>query len=113
MITQAQALHLCFNTQKRLQHLKVFVGLTGGCLYKEGNRKDVDLIIYGKNSDKENTNPVDVVDIRDQIIDTLEEAGWYFDYHNTWLSQARYEDVDVDLFFMQRVEDKNFTGDGY
>jgi len=46
------AIELCTKLYKELKHLGVFPALTGGTLYKEGNRKDIDIIIYAK---EENT----------------------------------------------------------
>lgn len=45
MINQTQALEFCRVIEKALAP-KWHCGLTGGCLYKDGERKDVDIVIY-------------------------------------------------------------------
>lgn len=40
------AIILCRTLEPLFQKFGYHVGLTGGCLYKEGERKDVDIIVY-------------------------------------------------------------------
>ena len=41
----ASALEYCFYAEQKISAF-AHIGLTGGCLYKQGERKDLDLIIY-------------------------------------------------------------------
>jgi hypothetical protein len=47
------AIEFARQVERVCKHHKSHVALTGGCLYKGGNRKDLDLVIY---SDTENGN---------------------------------------------------------
>lgn len=46
MWTQEQAILLCVRIEEVCPKFNCHVALTGGCLYKEGQRKDLDLIFY-------------------------------------------------------------------
>lgn len=44
--TQEEALDFCYVLEQTIAQLGMHIGLTGGCLYKDGPRKDVDVILY-------------------------------------------------------------------
>lgn len=44
--TQQQALQACRELEPIIAPMGMHVGLTGGCLYKDGARKDMDVILY-------------------------------------------------------------------
>lgn len=44
--TRAEAIELCKEIEKFAPAYGFHVALTGGCLYKEGYRDDLDLVIY-------------------------------------------------------------------
>lgn len=44
--TQRQAIDLCIQLEAFAPQYGCHVALTGGCLYKDGPRKDVDVILY-------------------------------------------------------------------
>ncbi len=44
--TQQQALEVCFKLEPVIASLGMHIGLTGGCLYKNCPRKDMDIILY-------------------------------------------------------------------
>lgn len=46
MWTQEQAISLCVQIEAIAPKFGCHVALTGGCLYKDGPRKDLDLIFY-------------------------------------------------------------------
>lgn len=74
--TQAEAIDLCRKVEPLLQPFGCHVALTGGLLYKDGPRKDCDLIIYRQGLDfgKERGSFEDEVD-RQRLLVALEEAG--------------------------------------
>jgi hypothetical protein len=45
-ITQAEAIELCRQLEPIAAEHGGHVALTGGCLYKDGTRKDVDILVY-------------------------------------------------------------------
>lgn len=107
MISQHTAITIACNINQRLSKLGLFVGLTGGCLYKEGLRKDLDLIIYGRNGD--NVDPkVYTSEVRHEAEQLLMDAGYKAFYTNSWLTKVRYklpahDDILIDLFWMDRI----------
>lgn len=44
--TLDQACSFCFQLEPVISGLGMHIGLTGGCLYKKGQRKDMDIILY-------------------------------------------------------------------
>ena len=44
--TQAEAIALCIKIEAIAPNFGAHIALSGGCLYKEGSRKDCDLILY-------------------------------------------------------------------
>lgn len=44
--TQEEALEACFDLEPIIANLGMHIGLTGGCLYKQAPRKDMDIILY-------------------------------------------------------------------
>ena|SRR5271165_6379361 len=44
---QELAINLCRDLEVYASSNNLHIGLTGGCLYKDGERKDVDILIYG------------------------------------------------------------------
>lgn len=44
--TQHEAIALCVKLEKFAPKFGCHVALSGGCLYKEGPRKDVDIVLY-------------------------------------------------------------------
>jgi hypothetical protein len=67
------------------------VALTGGLLYKEGERKDCDLLFY-------------CIRQRDRIdekglLAALERIGLSVIRQHGWVRKAKWFDADVDLFF--------------
>ena len=67
MWSQQEAVKLCVLVEKIVKPFGFHVALTGGCLYGEGARKDVDLILYKV---RQNENPK-IIDMRD----ALQDAG--------------------------------------
>ena len=44
--TQQEAIALCFEIEQVCPKARCHVALTGGCLYKAGERKDLDILFY-------------------------------------------------------------------
>jgi hypothetical protein len=44
--TQADAIALCRKIEEHVPDAGMHVALTGGCLYKDGTRKDADILFY-------------------------------------------------------------------
>lgn len=69
------------------------VALTGGCLYKDGERKDIDLLFYPHENDATNTN-------RDGLLAALrDELGFVLGNDYGRVAKAAFGSVPVDLIF--------------
>jgi len=67
------------------------VALTGGLLYKEGSRKDCDLLFYC-------IRQVDEIDISG-LLAALKASGFVIGRQHGWVRKATYQGKPVDLFF--------------
>jgi hypothetical protein len=71
------------------------VALTGGCLYKHGERKDLDVLFYRIRQTKE----IDYVG----LFDTLIQIGFKKPEGFGWLFKSNYDGCPVDMFFPEEV----------
>ena len=90
--TQAQALDLCRRVETVCPAFGCHVALTGGLLYKDGERKDCDILFY-------RIRQVEEID-REGLFAALQAAINFervggFD----WCIKAKFEGRDVDCFF--------------
>ena len=79
------------------------VALTGGTLYKEGLRKDVDIMFY-------RIRQAPKID-REGLIDALQHIGLTMTTRHGWVQKALYQGKSVDLFFPDYV-DGTYDEDG-
>lgn len=91
MFTLEKAVILCRRVEAIAPKFGCHVALTGGTLYKDGERKDVDLLFY-------NVRQVDALD-RHGLLDALKEIGFVLGRQHGWVQKATYKDHAVDLFF--------------
>lgn len=91
--TQSEAITLIKSIEAMCPQFGVHVALTGGCLYKEGERKDLDLLFYRIRQVEE----VDFVGLAAK----LQGLGFatILDFDGSWLTKARYMGKSVDIFF--------------
>lgn len=89
---QDVAQHLCRCIHIALAPLPFFVGLTGGCLYKVGHRKDIDILIY-RNRQEEG----DFDEMLEHLVQVLDEFT-IVEKHG-FVTKAKYCDWDVDILF--------------
>ena len=69
------------------------VALTGGCLYKTENRKDIDIIFYRiRQKDR-----IDINGLFDMLFQKLGVV--VIKKHNKWLTKAKWNDRAIDFFF--------------
>lgn len=67
------------------------VALTGGCLFKDGKRKDIDLLFY-------RIRQVPEID-ETGLLKDLEELGFTIGERYGWVVKSTWEGYNVDLFF--------------
>jgi hypothetical protein len=78
MWTQAEAIELCRKIEPIVSQFGCHIALTGGVLYKDGPRKDCDLIVYREGLDfgKERGPFADTVN-RDAMLDAFKAIDLY------------------------------------
>jgi formylmethanofuran dehydrogenase subunit E len=75
------------------------VALTGGCLYKDGPRKDCDILFY-------RIRQTDNID-QGGLVKELAEHGMKIGKVHGWVIKASWEDRPVDLFFPEQDKISN------
>lgn len=94
--TRAEAIELCGRLEAIAPAYNAHIALTGGCLYKHGERKDVDIMIYRIRQD-DSIRAVDLfVELKDRLgINLIACYGW--------VAKATIETLtgtkDIDFFF--------------
>lgn len=89
MATQKDGVELC-----RLIHDKIkdaFPALTGGLLYKDGERKDIDIILYRHRQD---LDPVETSEFEDDLL----SIGVKITQCYGFVTKATWNGFDVDIF---------------
>lgn len=89
--TQQEAIELCTRIEAICPNHGCHVALTGGLLYKDGERKDCDLVLY-------RIRQVAEIDF-EGLKTSLAEIGFTdFEPHGYWLTKAKYQGKTVDFF---------------
>ena len=91
MINQQKAIELCIELYEHLSPKGFFPALTGGQLYKDGNRKDIDIVIYRH---RQMEHGFEIKDIEPFLIET----GLYEFKHFGFVTKAKWKGLSVDLF---------------
>ncbi len=73
------------------QRVGLYPALTGGTLYKEGRRKDLDILFY--------RNRQQMVLQREELLERLSDMGFEIGRRYGWVTKAKYRGKSVDLFF--------------
>lgn len=91
--TQTDAIALCVLVESVCPAFGCHVALTGGLLYKRGDRKDCDLVLY-------RIRQVERVDFSG-LLDALDTVGLDIPLKGgpRWLVRATYRGKPIDLFF--------------
>lgn len=91
MWTQQEAIDLCWQIEAICPACGCHVALTGGCLYKPGNRKDLDLIFY-------RIRQVEKIDMG-RLFGELGKLNVHFMSGRSWCYKAVYGEKSIDLLF--------------
>lgn len=91
MWTQAQAIELCRQIEAICPPFGCHVALTGGCLYRDGERKDLDVLFY-------RIRQVEYVDTAG-LWQALEKIGVIFQDDFGWCCKATFDGRKIDCFF--------------
>lgn len=92
---QTTALSVCEFVENFAPEFGYHVALTGGCLYKDGPRKDLDLVFYRVRQVK---TPDSL-----GLLRRLQEEGFSGIYGNGWVFKAKLDDKKVDLMFPEEI----------
>lgn len=92
--TQKEAIEFCILLEEFAPKAQMHVALTGGSLYKKGNRKDCDVLFYSVRQSS------GINETRQELIDILSEIpGLKLGNVFGWMQKATYYEKPVDLFF--------------
>lgn len=90
-VSQEAAIEICKEIYPKLSAAGFYPALTGGSLYKEGLRKDVDIVIY---RNRQSVLPFEMVEIKDLLI----ELGFTNLEFFGFVTKSQYKGVSVDIF---------------
>ena len=100
--TNFDAVALCIKLSDVIPAAVCYVALTGGCLFKPGSRKDIDLIFY--------RNRQSLIDF--ELLEAiLIEQGLHLSDNPTpakWLIKATWEGFSVDLLCPEAETDGDY-----
>jgi hypothetical protein len=88
--TQALALQLCQQLETVAHRYGAHVALTGGCLYKDGERKDCDILIY-------RVRQVDHIDLAG-LFQAWADFGVHVYIGGRWVYKAKFWHREIDFF---------------
>lgn len=96
--SQDEIVTICRRIENFAPKFGYHVGMTGGGLYKYGERKDADIILYPHNDPANVTNWIGMKE-------ALEDIGIFIvSEHCGWLKKAKFGPFkSIDFFFMTRV----------
>lgn len=89
------ALDLCKEVEAVCPPFGCHVALTGGLLYKDGPRKDLDLLFY-------RIRQVEKID-EENLLLKLSDIGFTMQERFGWVQKAVYWDMPVDMFFPEEA----------
>lgn len=95
--TQAEALDLCRRIEDFCPTFGCHVALTGGLLYKDGPRKDADILFY-------RIRQVEKIDV-DGLLSALSRVGVAKTSGFGFVHKAEFNGKNVDLFFPESTGD--------
>jgi len=99
----ADAVKLCIELEAIAAPHLLHIGLTGGCLYKKGGRKDIDVIVYPENHKHFAGNDHRIIEHHADFVRDMIADGWHKIFENKWLTKLRKDGITLDLFFLERV----------
>ena len=90
-----KAVKICSIIEEVAPRFGCHVALTGGCLYKQGERKDLDVLFYRIRQTKQ----IDYAG----LFNALHEAGFKSPDGFGWLFKSSYEGCPIDMFFPEEA----------
>lgn len=93
-VDQAAAIQMCRMLETIAPNFGAHVALTGGCLYKDGARKDADILFY-RIRQREHIDTVG-------LLAALRVIGLSIESDHGWCVKAGWNGYGLDLFFPER-----------
>ena len=90
VVVPSLAIELCRMIEAICPKFGCHVALTGGCLYKDGARKDIDILFYSVRQTEMD---------RDGLTFALKSAGLELISEHGWMQKMRWRGFVVDVFF--------------
>ncbi len=94
---QQEAIDFCKKIEAMCPEFGCHVALTGGLLYKEGDRKDLDILFY-------RIRQVDYINI-EGLKDALVGIGVTLGKDFGWCKKAAFKGKNIDMFFPEHEND--------
>ena len=88
-----QGMALCKILYENLKALGIFPALTGGLLYKEGFRKDIDIVLFRHRQDVASFETT-----QENIRNALEKSGVEITGFYGFVTKAKWKGIVVDIF---------------
>ena len=98
--TQQEAIDLCIKLERIAPAFGAHVALTGGLLYKAGQRKDCDILIY-------RIRQVEAIDV-EGLFAAVKSIGVIQTGGRGWCYKAEFEGKPIDFFFPE--DDGEYDG---
>lgn len=95
-----KALQLCRLIEAFAPKFGCHVALTGGCLYKDGDRKDCDILFY-------RIRQVEVID-HEGLVAALELIGFENITGFGWLLKGSWMGSNIDMFFPEEIGGEDY-----
>ena len=96
--TRQEAINFCILVEAICPAFGCHVALTGGSLYKSGERKDCDILFY-------RIRQAPRIE-EDELFAALAEIGVELGNRHGWVQKATYQGKSVDIFFPEH-DDQN------
>ena len=96
---------LCKILYDNLKDIGIYPALTGGLLYKEGMRKDIDIVLFRNRQEL-----IEFETTQDDIKNALSKSGVEITSYHGFVTKAKWKGITVDLF---NPETKDFTDEKY
>ena len=103
MANHDMAVTLCRLIETFAPQYGCHVALTGGCLYKNGERKDIDVLFY-------RIRQVEKID-HDGLKMALERNGITDITGFGWLLKGTWNGIGVDMFFPEEIDGEEYKND--
>lgn len=110
MWTQAEAIKLARRVEELAPMYGCHVALTGGCLYKDGQRKDLDLLFYPNNNEWPNIEAL-FESLERNLNIKLADKRPLSEEH--WFYKADFHGRTIDCFFYYQKKGYGDDGEDY